>query len=56
MAQASKSFADLQRELITTQMERRRAAQKEAAASSWRTLTDDLACAPSSEELAPVKG
>jgi hypothetical protein len=56
MAVPSKSFADLQRELITTQVERRRAAKREAAATSWRMLSDDLACAPSAEELVPAKG
>jgi hypothetical protein len=56
MAQASKSFADLQRELIATQVEQRRAAKREAAAIEWRELSDDLACAPSSEGSTAVEG
>jgi hypothetical protein len=55
MAQTAKSFVDLQRELITTQMERRRAATREAAASSWRIVSDDLESLRSSPKLTVLK-
>ena len=52
----AKSFADLQRELIAAQMEQRKAATREAAASSWRMLTDDIECAPAPAKLTVVEG
>ena len=55
MAQPTKSFADLQRELIATQMEQRRAASREAAATSQRALEDDLASPRSLAKLTVVE-
>jgi len=56
MAPPVKSFADLQRELIRTQMQQRRAAEREAEATSQRALADDVAMARSSAALSVVEG
>jgi hypothetical protein len=56
MARPNKSFTDLQRELIATQVEQRRAATREAAANSTRILADDLASLRSSAKLTVVEG
>jgi hypothetical protein len=56
MAQPVKSFADLQHELIAKQVEQRRAATREAAATSQRLLEDDLASARSLANLTVIEG
>jgi hypothetical protein len=56
MAPPVKSFADLQRELIRTQMQQRRAAERQAEATSQRALADDVATAQSSAALSVVEG
>jgi hypothetical protein len=56
MARPNKSFTDLQRELIATQMQQRRAATREAAANSTRILADDLASVRSEAKLTIVEG
>jgi hypothetical protein len=55
-ARSTKSFTDLQRELIATQVEQRRAATREAAANSSRILADDLASARSAPRLTVLDG
>jgi hypothetical protein len=56
MAGPVKSFTDLQRELIATQMQQRRAATREAAANSSRMLADDVASVRSAAKLSVLEG
>ena len=56
MAGPVKSFADLQRELITTQMAHRRAATRDAAATFWQDLSDELGSTSPPAKLTVVKG
>jgi hypothetical protein len=55
MARPGKSFSDLQRELITTQVEQRRASAREAAAVSRQATADDLAIQRPPAKLSVVK-
>jgi len=55
MARPGKSFTDLQRELIATQVEQRRASAREAAAVSRQATADDLAIQRPPAKLSVVK-
>ena len=47
MARPAKSYAELQRQLITADLRQRQAVAREAALSAWQTASDDLATASS---------
>lgn len=56
MARSVRSFSELQRQFIGTELGRRQADSRKEAAAEWQAAMDDVATAPQSLKVVPADG